>query len=251
MRGANINTLNYAAISVSEELIRKKAEKYRRLRNFYQRGKKLIFDSPDPRGIGSLPSAFYFLLFPITYPIFLLKNPKNSIEKISLLFWPFYNVKVDVSNYSGVQTVNTWVEGMVDGLSRGIYDASVSGERYLYKETEKSPYFFFPKSIKKWRIINDSLPIGAILMSFMLNESNINEYVLDDLVEKGRIVNSEGVRSVRVKSIERFYLPIWVVRYAGRKLTSYMTLGAIDKKLFHRMEISSIVLDNPQLSERL
>lgn len=249
-----MNEIKHVGINVSQEEATKKALKYRRPRNFWQTAKGMFVgkENKGARGFLSGVAAVYFLLFPITLPIFLLTKKRHNLDWVRLTFWPFYKATVQLSTISGLKNSDVFVEGMTHGLSKGVYDPVVSGEWRLYEKRPHSDPFhivYYKRKKELKNIVTSTPQENSAVIPFSLDEHSVVDYILDNLVQRGALGSpDDNIRGAQVLQIEGLYYPIWVAKYSLGENARIMTLGAANKRAFHRMDISDLVFSKDNLS---
>jgi len=243
----------------------KRAKKFRRGDTFWQKGKKSAAYSGDYSGSGTGFAALRLVLFPITYPLYLIFNPPSEIEFVKLVMWPFFDLELQFSSDRGIQKENIWVEGISNGLSRGISKDGIAiwGTIYDMAQPHDEPFVAHPeKHLRVKQITNEDInERDFAILPYYYYEDQAIEYVMIGAEQCIRgnynmwaafqFMNSfkslYHVRQINVSKTREVYYPVWLAKYTGKKAERVTLFSAIRKSILDRIDMSNAVLQNEDI----
>lgn len=259
----------YAKFEKTKEDALKKSSKFRRGNTFFQKGQKSAVASGDYSGTGTGFAAIRVLLFPISYPLYLLFNPAFEIKFVKLVMWPFFDLELQFSSDRGIQKKNIWVEGLSNGLSQGISKSGLAiwGTVYDMAQPHNEPFVAHPeKHLRVKQITNDDLvEQDIVILPYYYYEDQAIRYILSGAEEVIRgnynlwaafqFMNSfkslYHVREINVSKTREVYYPVWIAKYKGKKAERVTMFSAISRSVLDRIDMSSAVLKNEDLYKSL
>ena len=258
----------YAKIGLSREGVLKRANGLRRVRTFWDKLRPL---KRDP-GVGSGIAAIMILLFPITYPLYLLFSRPQKMEWLRLVLWPFYQLHLQAATAQGVRKTKVWVEGMKDGLSQGLNQFG-TGIWGMYRdvdarETHGEPFVASPsRHLRVAGLIEGNPPEeNTIVLPHSIGEGWAAEYVTEgagaaaagkdslwvsDQFRRAFDLRVSDLRNLEVIEAKQVHYPIWLAKYQGKNVERLLALRALRGSVIDRLELSTPATTNPVLRKMI
>ena len=243
------------------------ARKHRRLRRYWEVYKSI--GRGDPGFMGGV-QALFGMLFPVTYPLYLLFSRPYSIAWMKFVLWPFYQVSLNLSYPRGVKKDEVWVEALDHGLLCG---RNWIGHGIWYPKSiphaapgiADDPLMARTKhQLNVREVVDAEPPRDAVLVQHSLTPEDAADYVVSAAKEDGTpagIINPSkqfalafrldamDLRAIEVDHVASVFYPLWVVRYTGRGASRVVAFPGTGWWYFKRVDITDAVMLNPALSE--
>lgn len=263
--------MKYVDPGIDQAKAEKLAIKFRRPKTFMDVA--LSIAGGDP-GQGAGFGAIYLLLSPITYPLYLIANRPHNLEWLRLVYWPFYEIVLNVSTRRGIKKATLWVEGTDKGLllgldkwGKGIW---TSGYLTLSHDPVAHPLVVEPRRHLNVRKVSDGTPVyeGAIQIPTTLDPDEAADYIEqgaraaargeDKLWVSDQFMRAYGVGVSDLESMEiqeesgqEILYPFWAAKYTSSDTTRYLAIPGVKGGTFARIDISNPVFQNEVLKEAL
>ncbi|MFW6154670.1 MAG: hypothetical protein ACOC95_05590 [Planctomycetota bacterium] len=259
--------MKYAKPTVHGAQALRIARKHRRLKRYWELYRSI--GQGDPGFMGGV-QALFGMLFPVTYPLYLLFSRPYSIAWMKLVLWPFYQVSLNLSYPRGVKKDEVWVEAIAQGLLCG-HNWFGHGIWYPKSIPEAAtgiaddPLMARPKhQLNVRKVVDGEPPRDALLVEHALRPEDAAEYVISAAEEDDTppgIINPPkqfalafrgdvtDLRAIEVDDVVSVFYPLWVVEYRRKDVKRVVAFSGTRRWYFRRIDVTDAVMQNPDLSQ--
>jgi len=259
--------MKYAKPRVDERKALSVARKCRRLKKYWELYRSI--GRGDPGFMGGV-QALFGMLFPITYPLYLLFSRPYNIVWMKFVLWPFYQVTLKLTYPRRVKKDEVWVEGIDHGLlcghnwlGHGIwYPKSIP---HAAPGIADDPLMARSKhQLNVREVVDAEPPSDAVLVQHLLTPEDVADYVMSAAEEDDTppgIINPPAqfalafrldvmdLRAVEVDHVTTVFYPLWVVEYTRRELKRVVAFPGTGRWYYKRVDITDAVTQNAALGE--
>ena len=255
--------MRYVQLKVNRKQMMNRARNYRRVKKYWELYKSI--GKGDPGFMGGV-QALFGMLFPITYPLYLLFSRPYKIQWIKLIYWPFYQVVLMASYPKGMKEEELWVEGTENGLLLG-HNKYGHGIWYPRSYPTRSsgisedPLLAHPKrQLKVRNICEGDCPYDdAFVLQHTISNTDAAEYLhtgaeetseeVEDSCPSVQFTKAFGfefldLSSFKIKDVNEVFYPLWIVKYKRVDTHRLVAFPGVGKWYFDRVDITKPALHN-------